>query len=558
MADEPSTAGTRFADDLRRIREARGITVDEVHKHTRIARTLIESFEEGQLYEHPTYNRVYLRSFIKAYADAVSISREEALKGLDAALEGAYQHALAEEYLDSGPSDREPPSEAPADEDESTAADDSPRQSPDGPTAGGPEGRGGIVGPPRAMGDEPDEAEIPTDQPPPETVSGSSEDVIDDDAPDTDATASPSDASDPSDASEAIEEDQRQEESADPEWPTARSVDEEAPDAPTAAGSEEEESAPTGAPDLSGPEALRSTPDEADDAGPGEEDAGPGEEAGADEPMTSDADEDSPSWMTDESDASAPNREPAASGPQDPPALDEGTGIVGEPTELGSGGAAAPSDAPSSPTPPSRTAGDNGLLGGVFDGDNQRMLVTGIGFAVVLLVLVGLGVAYFSSGGDEPTPTSAEPTATAAGASAAMEDTATASTGASADTTTSPESRPPPADVRLGPQINLLVLADSNVSALRIQRDDDLRRPYWIEEGEASLFPFEDRAIISSEYDDIRLYIEGYRYPVVPADTVGGLELTRARVQAFVDTLRGRPPSLSVSPDTIPVGEPDS
>jgi hypothetical protein len=124
------------------------VSIDEIHTETRIARTLIESFEEGELYDHPTYNRVYLRSFIKAYADAVEISRERALQALDGALNGTYQHELAQEYLSGEASAAEPTSEE-SDEDASSSSSEAP---PEGPTAGGPEGRGGIVGPPRAVG----------------------------------------------------------------------------------------------------------------------------------------------------------------------------------------------------------------------------------------------------------------------------------------------------------------------------------------------------------------------------------------------------------------------
>lgn len=531
MADEPLSAGKRFSDDLRRIREDRGVSVDQIHNETRIARTLIESFEEGRLYEHPTYNRVYLRSFIKAYADAVAISREPALEGLDAALDGTYQHDLASRYLE-GDGSGAGPAEAPAAEpdapaDPPAAEDDSPRTSPDGPTAGGPEGRGGIVGPPRAVGEEPEDEVIPTDQPPPETVSdepvGDAEEDVPDDA---DAPADlPPTAEQEEDAAEPV--------SSKPDEPAASPPDdeEEPPDKEDVADEDESDAdAPADVPDLSGPEALRATPDDEDS----------GDEAGG-------ADDETPSWMAEEGGAPDPAETPAAGGsrePDDAPPLGEGTGIVGEPTEMGSGGAAAPSAAQADPASAPSASGDNGVLGD----DNRRMLITGIGIAVVLLVLVGLGVAYMSSD-DEAAPTAPDTMTTAATPAPAPADTA-------ADTTPVRDPRPPLANVTLGTEIPLLVVADSNVSALRIQRDDDLRRPYWIEQGEASLFPFEERVIIGSEFDDIRLFIEGYPYPVAPEDTVDGLEITRERAQAFVDTLRGDPPSLSVETDTIPVGEP--
>lgn len=91
--------GERFADDLRRIRERRGVSIDEVHEETKIPRGLIESFEETGLLDHPMFNRVYLRSFVRTYARVVDISPAFTLRALEEVLEGTYRGRLAEEYL---------------------------------------------------------------------------------------------------------------------------------------------------------------------------------------------------------------------------------------------------------------------------------------------------------------------------------------------------------------------------------------------------------------------------------------------------------------------------
>ena len=549
MAEEASfPAGHRLSDDLRRIREDRGVSIDKIHSETRIARTLIESFEEGELYDHPTYNRVYLRSFIKAYADAVEIARERALQALDEALNGTYQHELAQEYLSGEASAAEPTSEE-SDEDASSSSSEAP---PEGPTAGGPEGRGGIVGPPRAVGEEPEEAEIPMDDPP-------------DDAA-TEGTSTPDDPGESSQGDSSVEESDQQDpfgvEDPDHEPPSPPEPDLDSGDGVDEEGGgmgawdevstgeeasdsgdvvEETDSDEPETPDMTGPEALRSDPDE-DDA--------------------ESEDRSTPAWMEEDGDADSTPDDVGrpASDTSDPPSMGEGmgTGVVGEPTELGSGGDDRPPE-PASPSGERRTQASS-AGSGVADllGDaNRRIVFTGIGIAVVLFVLIGLGVAYFSSEANETEEATSTPsvadTATT-GATPAPPDTATQAASADTVSNTSTPERPPPANVTLGDPIYLLVLATDNVSALRLQRDNDLRRPYWIEEGEASVFPFQRRAIIGSEFEDIRLFIEGYEYPLSPADTAGGLELDRATLQAFVDTLRGTPEPLSVTPDTIPVG----
>jgi hypothetical protein len=91
--------GRQFSSDLRRIREARGISVDDLRNETKIPLTLITAFEETGLFDHPMFNRVYLRSFVRTYAEVVGVVPEEALRGLDEAMAGTYQGSLATAYL---------------------------------------------------------------------------------------------------------------------------------------------------------------------------------------------------------------------------------------------------------------------------------------------------------------------------------------------------------------------------------------------------------------------------------------------------------------------------
>lgn len=510
MADQsPPTAGKRFSEDLRRIREERDISVAEIQEETQIAETLITSFEEGRLYDHPTYNRVYLRSFIRAYADALNISRSDALEGLDAALDGTYDDALASKYL-GGRSSTGRPTGSDAGETPDGASDDSAGASidvQDAPTAGGPEGRGGIVGPPRAVGESPEDAPLGEPEPP---TSGAERDEPEQD---------PSEPDEPHSSPPAAE---------DPEPET------------------------TGGPDPSAPPGPSAPPDESasDPAPPSDADEPPADEPSADEQQGDGAAgaSDTPDWMAapddeDEADVSRPEPSTAspAEAPADEPVGTDDLGVVGEPSELGS--SAAGEEGPGGPTGPSASGRSRSGSGGWGDdllGEGRSLYVTGFGIAVVLLVLVGLGIAYFSTGGGDPTANAAP------GAD---------STRASAPADTSAQtSRPPPADVSVGSTVDLMILADTNVGGLRVQRDDDLRRPYWIEEGEADLFPFQETVTIENGLSDVRLFIEGYPYPVDPGDTTDVLQITRAQAEAFVDTLRGAPPNLSVSPDTIPVG----
>jgi len=92
-------SGANLARDLRRIRESRNISIDELNIQTKIPRTLLASFEERVLFDHDQFNRVYLRSFVRTYAATIGVSADIAVESLEAAAEGRYDGRLAREYL---------------------------------------------------------------------------------------------------------------------------------------------------------------------------------------------------------------------------------------------------------------------------------------------------------------------------------------------------------------------------------------------------------------------------------------------------------------------------
>ena len=125
-----------------------------------------------------------------------------------------------------------------------------------------------------------------------------------------------------------------------------------------------------------------------------------------------------------------------------------------------------------------------------------------------------------------------------------------------------PVERRPLAQITLGDTLYATVLATSVVRELRVRQDDNLRRPYWIEEGEAMVFPFTRRITFQNQLDSLRLFLERYPYPTTRSDEQGQIVITRRTVQSFADTLRGAPVELSTSPDTtlgtVPEGTPDT
>jgi len=344
-------------------------------------------------------------------------------------------------------------------------------------------------------------------------------------------------------SSPSVDEPRETEMSAEPDERSEETETESAPESPSASRSEE---------------ASSSQPSEPDEASL-EDEAETSSDAEAIEGEDDDLDV-RPSWMEGEAEGDEDRVPPSGtespspeSGqtdePPSPPAGEVGgSGIVGEPTAMGEGSSVPEmqekTGASGGPAAPGRSSQSTSLWTRLLKGEQQEILWASVGIAVVLLVMAGLGIAFFSSG-DAPTSESQS-----------RATTVTDTTSADSDTTTSSSTRPPPADVTLGESIPLTILATENVSGIRIRRDDDLRRPYWIGQGEAHVFPFEERATIENELGDIQLFLAGYPYPVSPQDTVGGIEITRSQVEAFTDTLRGAPATLTVTPDTIPVGAP--
>lgn len=333
MPDPYVTAsGERFARDMRRIREANDVSAEDIYRETMISVHIVESFERDGLFEHPTFNRVYLRSFVRSYATAVGVDPHRAVEELERALEGDYANELAVEYL----------------------------------------------------GDEPE-----TPSPPSETETPSEEE-------ETDKPKTP---------------------------PVVQSAAPSGPIRPTSQSTQPPE-------------------------------------------------------------------------PEEPTRLSE---------------------------------------------ESRRGVWIGIGI-VILIVIAWLLIGVLRG---------ADTTATRPGSASSL---------AHPDSMSVDSARlePLPAEsletagpeVEIGDTMYFTVIAEDRVSPVRIRRDDDLRRPYYLNRGQAAVFPARQRIVLEEELDVLRLLVNGYEYPVPSHVFNGQVVLTRDTVQAFLDTTQGEPLDLVVPVDT--------
>lgn len=366
MSSEPDTSALqRFARDLRRIREDREVTLETVHAATQVPESQLQSFEAGTLYEQSTITPVYLRGFVRAYAEAMDLPPDPVLDYLDSALSGEYENQLAVQHLDVPPSAVEP-----------------------------------------------------------------------------DPTPEPSDAS---------------------------STD---------------------------PDEVSQRPSE-----------------------------------TRELDESAP------------------------PTPVGDGGASEEPDHPEdpSPTPSSSRSWEIAGIDGLWS-KYRRTLIVAI-TSLIVLGAVGTLTTYLESD-SPPSKSTSEPARRAA----ASVDRPSPDSQAVADSTGVEETSQPLSQARrtLDDTLHVAVLATADVREMRVQQDDDLRRPYWIEEGEARVFPFARRITLQNRLDSLRLLLERYPYPTSRTDDKGRIVITRETAQQFFDTLRASPSTVPVSADTVRGNAPTS
>lgn len=75
----------KFAEELKLKRESLGISVNEIYEKTRIDKKYIEEMEKGNFAIMPD---VYMRAFIRKYADAINCNVEETIKRYEAACKG--------------------------------------------------------------------------------------------------------------------------------------------------------------------------------------------------------------------------------------------------------------------------------------------------------------------------------------------------------------------------------------------------------------------------------------------------------------------------------------
>ncbi|MCP4897954.1 MAG: DUF4115 domain-containing protein [bacterium] len=79
----PPTRPSAFGEELRRLRESAGLTLEEIMAETKISRRILEALESGRFQHLP--ERVFSRNFVRQYAVLIGFEQERLLEWFDEA-----------------------------------------------------------------------------------------------------------------------------------------------------------------------------------------------------------------------------------------------------------------------------------------------------------------------------------------------------------------------------------------------------------------------------------------------------------------------------------------
>lgn len=411
--DARQRSGERFAADLRARREEHGLSAKELRETLHMPRGLFEAFESGRLVGHPMFNRVYLRSLTRSYADATNTPSAPALSALGDTLEGTYEEGQLQREIEAYDEPEPPPEE------------------------------------------EQEGAEGPEEE-----------------------EAAPATAADQQD---------------EPDWMTSSP-----PGASTEQAKQREREKEEHA-----REREREREQRARRQQERREEQARRQEERRQEHRQQRAAQQSAAQQSAAAEGAAAQQERRTREREERPAHHR-----------------------------RRRRGSS----------NVGRWVAGV--LVVAALAVGL---YFllpmlgGGGGGETTQTAAATADTAAGGQQGAQQ----------------QDQPPAANLQIGETMNFTVIAEAGpVRDLKVTRDQDVRRPYWIEEGQATVFPTQNRIIIENPptgdptLQNVRLLAEGYPYPTDQRDAQGRIVITRQDLQAFADTVRGKPAQIPAQRDT--------
>lgn len=91
-------ASPSLSQDLKSLREQKGVTLATIIDKTGIQPDIIEQLESGELFTNKRFNNIYVEAITKSYAGFVGVSQGDALQAAKQALSDTYTGLIAENY----------------------------------------------------------------------------------------------------------------------------------------------------------------------------------------------------------------------------------------------------------------------------------------------------------------------------------------------------------------------------------------------------------------------------------------------------------------------------
>lgn len=85
-----------LGNDLARIRKEQELSLDDIHKATKIPPHILQSIEDDSIFSDLQENPTYIRSYIRSYAKTLSIDEQQIIYALDKKEKGRYGGSLKE------------------------------------------------------------------------------------------------------------------------------------------------------------------------------------------------------------------------------------------------------------------------------------------------------------------------------------------------------------------------------------------------------------------------------------------------------------------------------
>lgn len=86
--------------DLASIRKSQNLTLEDIQNAIKIPLDTLKSIENGSIFNDPSKNKTYIRSFVRSYAKVLKIEDEEIVQALDEMEAGTYSGGLIHEPKD--------------------------------------------------------------------------------------------------------------------------------------------------------------------------------------------------------------------------------------------------------------------------------------------------------------------------------------------------------------------------------------------------------------------------------------------------------------------------